>query len=507
MKIKFILFILFIFPELITAHLTKKIQKKIFEQNTEWKYQLCANEKNIHSPIASELLGNTFACDSAKINNIKLSDTDSCNKKRHYLFNLTIGNAESFVISWSFSKYFLKEKNANIGFVSWGNNLRSRWQWDSDRFGNSFFVLPFSTSAYYNAARPIGFSYFESMPFPVVGSFMWEYFGRTSRPSYNDIIYAPINATFIGEIFYRLSSSILDERTKGAERVFKEIIGGILDPSMALSRLIKGNTFRISKEDNFQKEPLIASFLGGFNEINNGKKIGTGKVIEMLSFHFDYGNPFEDRYRKPFDFFKLNFDFTNENNRLRLNIVSGYGLLFGKNVQCDKKEMLVGVFQHYDFYSSNIYKISAMALNVGIISKLPIFKKIKFNADFHFGIVPFGGNCKTFGIDTSKIRATNYGGGLETKLDCSIDFADVVNVKFVGNYFWMNSYVGNAENYLIGVVHPSISIKLYRNIHLGFEHFLYCSKNYTHSIHNIIFRNSEQKFFLSYHLNYSEESK
>jgi hypothetical protein len=41
---------------------------------------------------------------------------------------------------------------------------------------------------------------------------MWEYFGENTRPSFNDVINTPVNGAFFGEILYRLSSNILDDR-------------------------------------------------------------------------------------------------------------------------------------------------------------------------------------------------------------------------------------------------------------------------------------------------------
>ncbi|MBU4308132.1 MAG: DUF3943 domain-containing protein, partial [Acidobacteria bacterium] len=46
-----------------------------------------------------------------------------------------------------------------------------------------------------------------------MGSLLWEYFGETTRPAYNDIINTTFSGALFGEILYRLSSNILDDRT------------------------------------------------------------------------------------------------------------------------------------------------------------------------------------------------------------------------------------------------------------------------------------------------------
>lgn len=55
-------------------------------------------------------------------------------------------------------------------------------------------------------------------------------FRENTRPSLNDIINTPISGMFIGEIIYRLSSNVLDDRLRGKKRVWREIFAGIINP-------------------------------------------------------------------------------------------------------------------------------------------------------------------------------------------------------------------------------------------------------------------------------------
>ncbi|MEI6899576.1 MAG: DUF3943 domain-containing protein, partial [Bacteroidota bacterium] len=134
------------------------------------------------------------------------------------------------VLTWGMDRYLLNADYARIGFNSWKVNLTQGWEWDKDRFGVNFIGHPYSGTLSYNAGRSNGYNYFQSFAFAFGGSLMWEYFGENTRPSYNDIIYTPINGSFLGELFYRISSNILDDRTRGRERVFREIAAGLIDP-------------------------------------------------------------------------------------------------------------------------------------------------------------------------------------------------------------------------------------------------------------------------------------
>jgi len=144
------------------------------------------------------------------------------------------------VFTWSLDRFLLNQDFSHIGPSTWKYNIQQGWEWDADRFGVNFIGHPYSGSMYFNAARSQGYTYAQSIPFAVAGSLMWEYFGENTRPSYNDIINTPINGVFLGEIFYRLSSNILDDRTTGGDRVFREIAAGLVDPVRGLNRVTTG---------------------------------------------------------------------------------------------------------------------------------------------------------------------------------------------------------------------------------------------------------------------------
>ena len=167
---------------------------------------------------------------------------------------------------------------------------------------------------------------------------MWEYFGENTRPSYNDIIYTPVNGAFLGEILYRLSSNILDDRTRGANRVFREIAAGVVDPMRGFNRLIQGKSFRTTNKEVYQKEPVNVSLYAGIRRVNDDPygTFGKGTYSEIFNLQFDYGNPFEIRDRKPFDFFRLRVDLNFGVGRKYLDNILGYGILFGKNMQMKK---------------------------------------------------------------------------------------------------------------------------------------------------------------------------
>jgi hypothetical protein len=169
----------------------------------------------------------------------------------------------------------------------------------------NYFFHPYSGAGYFNAARANGYTFYESVPFAFGGSLMWELFGENTLPSVNDLINTTVTGAFLGEITYRLSSDFLDDRTTGSERVFRELLAGIINPGRAFGRLLQGKLTRVTSEEIYQKEPLNMTFSAGPHVVNDGRKFGAGATDEMLTLQLDYGNPFEERSRNLFDYFNF----------------------------------------------------------------------------------------------------------------------------------------------------------------------------------------------------------
>jgi len=409
-------------------------------------------------------------------------------------------------VTWTADRYVFNADYARIGPDTWKRNLKTGLVWDTDRFGMNYFFHPYSGAGYFNAARSGGHTFFESVPFAFGGSLMWEYFGENTEPSINDLINTTVTGAFLGEISYRLSSDFLDDRTTGSERFFRELFAGVIDPGRAFNRLLHGNFSRVTSEEIYQKEPLNMTFSAGARWVNDRRNFGTGPINEMLTLHLDYGNPFEQRSRKIFDYFKLRADLTFGAGRKIIDNVIGHGILFGKNIQSGNLEMLIGGFQHYDFWDNKTFELGTIAFGGGMISKLPVSSSSNLYFDVHLGIVPLAGNSTRLGPDTSQFRDYNYGGGAEGKLETTLNLGGWVSVTFRGYLYWIHTYVGYAGDNFIGIIKPSVAFRIAGNFSLGFEQLVYYSDRYPRDfpyIHNV---QTEQKIFLQFYIdNFKQE--
>ena len=148
----------------------------------------------------------------------------------------------------------------------------------------------------------------------------------------------------------------------------------------------------------------------------------------MLNIQFDYGNPFENRKRKPYDFFKYRTEFDFGVGKKFLNNISGYGILTGKNYSWGKRSLLFGAFQYYDYWSNKKFELGNIAFGSGVFSKLPVGSSNSvLYTNFHLAIVPFSGNSTRNGPDTTEVRDYNFGGGLEGKFESTLNIGAVAS--------------------------------------------------------------------------------
>ncbi|MDO3624604.1 DUF3943 domain-containing protein [Mucilaginibacter sp. BT774] len=404
------------------------------------------------------------------------------------------------VFVWSLDRLALNESYSHISPTTWKYNIQKGWEWDDDRFGINFVGHPYTGSLYFNAARSQGYNYLQSFPYAVAGSLMWEYFGENTRPSYNDIINTPVNGAFLGEIFYRVSSNILDDRISGGNRTFREIAAGIINPVRGLNRLLEGKTFRHTKTQVYQQEPLNVTVSGGIHKINQDNKtiFGAGPTNAMINVQLDYGNPFEIRKRKPFDIFRFKTEFSFGTGRKMLDNILGYGLLFGKSTNWGKLSVLYGAFQYYDYWDNKTFELGALGFGGGLITKYPITKTIDLFTNIHIAGVPLAGNSTRYGPDSTQVRDYTYNNGVEAKFEARLNIGTIVSTSLSYYYYILHTFDGPPGNNYVAILRPRVDVRLYKNLSIGFEHFQYYDDRYLKNYPAIFSDRTEQKIFLTY---------
>jgi hypothetical protein len=409
------------------------------------------------------------------------------------------------ITNWAMDRYLFNYEWARISPSTWKYNIQKGWEWDEDRFGINFIGHPYSGSYYFNIARSNGYNFWQSFPFAVEGSLLWEYFGENTRPSINDIINTPVSGAFLGEVMYRVSSNILDDKTRGGERVFRELLAAIVNPSRAFNRLSQKKMFRVTPVEVYQKEPMNITLYTGIHKINDkegsNNKFGTGGTNAVLHLQIDYGDPFERRHRKPYDFFRGRIELGYGVNKYLISTVNGYGLLAGRTVK--ENSLLLGFFQHYDYWHNNIFEVGALGFGGGLVSRLRFGANSNMYSNIHLAAVPLAGNNTQYGPDTSDYRFYNFGGGLQGKVEEMVNLSNRLSLGFTGFYFWIHTYDGVPGNSLVGILKPTIALRLFKNVSIGFEHHIYHNDRYLsgtagNKAPDLHLTRTEQKLYLQF---------
>lgn len=434
-----------------------------------------------------------------ELNNGRLLHDDPAFNPKYPRWIPMVRVLSSNVFNWAVAKYVYKFDWPSSSIDDWKNNFKKGPHWDQDRFSLNFIGHPHSGSFYHNVARSNGYSFWASLPFTLQGSLTWEYLGENERPSYNDLINTPVSGLFLGEVFYRVSSNILDDRTRGGERVFREILAGIVNPTRAFNRFTQGKMFRVTSKEVYQKEPMDITFSAGIHKVNNkvakDNRFATGGTNGMLNLQLDYGDPFEQRTRKPFDVFRYRMELSYGADSNLLDNVIGYGMLTGKT---KSGRSFAGIFQHFDYWRNNIFELGSLGFGGGLLSRIPVGKRSNLNSSVHFAIVPLAGNSTEFGPDTSEFRKYNFGGGLQAKLEETLHLNDRVTLGITGYYYWIHTYNGIKGNSLVGILKPSVTLKLLKNMDIGLEHHIYRNDRFLNGIETLHLTRTEQKLFIKF---------
>lgn len=257
---------------------------------------------------------------------------------------------------WGLDRFILHGHYSYINFKTIRNNFRHGFSWDNDHLGTNMFAHPYNGSIFYNAGRSNGYSFWQSELFAIAGSAQWELFMEREYPSTNDIIATPIGGAALGEVFYRSSDIVIDERSWGWERFGREAALFVLDPMRGLTRIFSGRAWRRSAFPmrRFGLPVLSASVSLGaralfFHDDGDLSKAGATAIVRL-----DYGDRYAPASRKPYDYFNFLAELDILKTQPLLNRIEICGRLISRDLidtrSCD---LSLGMYQHFDFFDSD----------------------------------------------------------------------------------------------------------------------------------------------------------
>lgn len=327
---------------------------------------------------------------------------------------------------WTFDRYIQKGDFAYINGHTIKENFRHGFIWDNDKMGTNMFLHPYHGSLYYNSARANGFNYWASGLHALAGSAMWELFMECEYPSTNDIIATPLGGMALGEMFFRTTDLILDDRITGSARFGREFASFLISPMRGLTRIINGDAWRVRSTSGKQfGVPDVAVELSmgvRILELRDevfDQGIGFGSEINI-----EYGDRFEAE-GKPYDYFSFRTTLNVQASQPVLGQLNVIGRLAAMELRdTDKYYLSLGAYQHFDYYDSDTisdvsaktpYKFCTPAsFGIGVVYKNKRFRYWDVDAYGHLNAILLGGSLS----DYYRVDERNYNlaSGYSTKV-------------------------------------------------------------------------------------------
>jgi hypothetical protein len=357
-------------------------------------------------------------------------------------------------IPWALAKWIRHwddpaDNWANVSSDTWWSNLNKGWEYDGDNFLTNLYSHPYHGALFFSAGRVNGYNYWESLPFSLAGSAVWEYFGETFRPSFNDWVATGINGSFFGEGLFRLSVLMTDNTATGSERVWREIGGALVNPARGFTRLITGETGKIFPNPPEHSPSIFHPVLSaGVRRLDaDGDDLVKDAVTQAtVSLDMRYGDIFRGDYKgAPFSAFNANITlaFPNrvEDSTGAFNRASFEGVLYGWKLSHNESTThLLTARGIYDYLNNPSFEFGQMAAGMELNSLYTLSQAWKMQVGIGVRGIMMGGTQSDYYVD---VEGRNYdlGPGVGSRINVSFFTGgwDVINLMYNGGWIWTQS--------------------------------------------------------------------
>lgn len=260
-----------------------------------------------------------------------------------------------------FDRFVLNEDFAKTTLRSIRRNFERGFVWDNDQFSTNLFAHPYHGNLYFNSARSNGLTFWESAPFAVGGSLMWEFCGEVEPPAINDLIATSFGGICIGEITHRVSNVILNDRSRGFRRFLREFGAFAVSPMRGFNRIIHGDAWHVDTQaepyHDYKRWPIELSLTVGTRYLADEGSMFRGEWNPYVGIEMEYGDPFNRQENKPYDFFTVDAKVGMSSNQPLINGLHLMGRIWSAPILSERRvDAELGIYQHFNYYDSKPVK-------------------------------------------------------------------------------------------------------------------------------------------------------
>ena len=377
------------------------------------------------------------------------------------------------LVPWSFNYFVRKAEFAKISFQSIGHNLKlSSWTWDDNKFTTNQFAHPYQGNLYFSSFRSNGYHFWQAAPAAFAGSFMWEVAGETHPPAPNDFINTGMGGIALGEMTYRLSNLIINNKQRGFKRQVNEVLAFLVNPMNGFNRIIDGKWGRVMENPADRRPGFIYGELDlgsrRFSERGENDLLNKGKNEWYFRLKLQYGDPFSDR-ATPFSNFNLLMEAGN-NDSAKINTLRVTGFLHGwkLNDSTAHHQHVANITANYDYYHNSSFYYGAQSVNINLLSHFTTGKKTRIETQAGAGIIVLAAVPDEY-LYYGEGRNYDYGPGFNLLGDVSLQVADRFNFGLHYRGGWFTTLNGNNSNHFLNTATADLKYFFTKQFSLGTE--------------------------------------
>lgn len=431
-----------------------------------------------------------------------------------------------------FDRFVTKADFAKVTPKSIARNWRHGFVWDNDQFSTNLFAHPYHGNLYFNSARSRGLNFWQSVPYALGGSLMWEMLGEIEPPAINDVMATTVGGICLGEISHRVSALVLNDRSRGFRRFAREFLATVINPMQGVTRLMNGDAWRVRQTNYLYHDhkaiPVDFTLTFGNRYLADNGGLFRGESNPYVGLLMEYGDVFKASTNRPYDYFTANVTFSLSANQPAVNGVHLLGRLWGRFFEPRNGYLMeFGLFQHFNYYDSKPvkdgtsltpYRISeAASVGPGVIYRFPQVANVSRLEQrvFVSGILLGGTKSDYYNVID---RDYNMGSGYSVKMNTLMEFPRmgrfVINFDYYRIFTWKGYEQRNLATvdplYLnaqgdrgyaaLLVLNPAFNINLTQGLGLEFSGAFFARKTHYSHHHDVRARTFEVKLGLSYRL-------
>ncbi len=368
---------------------------------------------------------------------------------------------------WAFSRYIDPRPWSKISWKSILKNLSSGFALDIDTYRMNNLAHPYHGAIHYSVGRANGLNFLESTICSTFGSYTWEVFLESIRPSSNDLALNTLGGVVLGEVIFKIGDMLLDENSTGLERIFRRSLAFILNPAYGVKAL-SGKSFEIANRQHEHYYDLSMPF-GAYS-------VSSNKPGFFIAAELEYKDYLKKDFSgvSPYDWFTLDFRLGFQDDSLRHGEIFTTGIIAGKRI----KNGLAGLFGVFDYIESNFAeRMSAIGMGPGLVTVFVSDSNIFFNSSGVISVI-YGGSSPSIDSKNShfgtKVNDPYYSGpGMLGRLKLEFGKKNFGSIETGFSQYWVHSIYTDADEFL-AILSLNIKYDLSEKsqISFGYDYYL-----------------------------------